>query len=223
MIDRRTARRCRHCDESMPSGAAMCAGCGRPTSRILTRLSDPARLRAPRLARDTIPRRRNDRHRAACSLPRVPFRAADDGAHRGHTHVVLALHAGAFPARVCYRSSSASTDKAGGYMDVCPRCGGALSKVPRVHYEGEVYASTHEYASYLLCVSCEIRVAWRQGTHNIDLKAAIHGEGGQRFSAPLERLSVLTRVKGSRRARPIDRVSVPMSRKWRKLTSFTRR
>ena len=45
VIDRRSAQRCRKCGESIPRGAAMCAGCGRTTTRVLTRHTDPAHLR----------------------------------------------------------------------------------------------------------------------------------------------------------------------------------
>lgn len=48
MRDRRMAQRCRHCGEALPGGAAICAACGRPTSRVLTRLTDPVALRPPR-------------------------------------------------------------------------------------------------------------------------------------------------------------------------------
>jgi predicted RNA-binding protein with PUA domain len=48
MKDRRMARRCRNCGESMPAGALLCAACGKAGSEIFTRLTDPADMRLPR-------------------------------------------------------------------------------------------------------------------------------------------------------------------------------
>jgi len=40
MKERRMARRCRNCGESMPNDALLCAACGSATSEICTRLTD---------------------------------------------------------------------------------------------------------------------------------------------------------------------------------------
>jgi hypothetical protein len=48
MKERRVARRCRNCGESMPNGALLCAKCGKATSEIYTRLVDPTEVRPPR-------------------------------------------------------------------------------------------------------------------------------------------------------------------------------
>jgi len=57
MKQRRMARRCRNCGESMPSDAFLCAACGKATSEILTRLTDSDKLRSPRFG----PRKVDDR------------------------------------------------------------------------------------------------------------------------------------------------------------------
>ena len=58
MKERRMARRCRNCGESMPMDALLCAACGKAMSEIYTRLSDPDKLRAPRFGPRKIPERK---------------------------------------------------------------------------------------------------------------------------------------------------------------------
>jgi len=50
MKERRIARRCRNCGESMPMDAFLCAACGKATSELYTRFTDPAALRPDRYA-----------------------------------------------------------------------------------------------------------------------------------------------------------------------------
>jgi len=55
MKERRMARRCRSCGDSMPIDALLCAKCGKATSEIFTRLTDLEKLRSPRSGPRKVP------------------------------------------------------------------------------------------------------------------------------------------------------------------------
>ena len=54
MKERRMARRCKNCGESMPSDALLCAACGSVTSEIYSRLTDPHQAGEPFLLCDRL-------------------------------------------------------------------------------------------------------------------------------------------------------------------------
>jgi hypothetical protein len=85
MKERRTARRCKNCGEPMQSGAFMCAKCGKATSELYTRLTDPRELRPSRYGPRKFGRGCSRDHFALCSA-RPLMRASAFGQKRTLTH-----------------------------------------------------------------------------------------------------------------------------------------
>jgi hypothetical protein len=72
---------------------------------------------------------------------------------------------------------------------VCPRCKTVLRKIPGLHQEGEPYFCMDERGSYMICLSCATRVAWRDesaGDHIALGASPLHDLSVTGHRAPLD-------------------------------------